>query len=161
MPAIAIRSLAVLLIAAPCLAGCGHHEDPDAEACEHLKVTEDKAVKVTAGPLPAGAPTVADDHKRYDISLVDVTGGKGGNLAFAAEEAHDIAFFLSADVPVKFTDPAGMTAPIKSSAKSSSACAEIKGKHVVPMSVGTYTVVLGPTTATAVNLVVEHAGHVH
>ena len=156
-----IHTGSVALLLAASLPACGHDEDPDAEACTHLKVTEDKAVKVTANPLPAGAPAVADDHKRYDISLVDVTGGKGGHVAFAVDEAHDFAFFLGADVPVKFTDPMGMNTPTKSSATSSSACAEIKGKHVVPMSVGTYTVSFGPTTATAVNLVIEDAADVH
>lgn len=150
---------AVLLSSALFLA-CGDEEETaDSEACEHLK--EGPTSAVTASASGTGAPAVSNDHRRYDIALADVTGGKGGSVSFAAAEGTDYILFTSADVPVTVKNSSGATVSPEESVKSSATCAEVKGRHTFPMSVGTYTLTFGPTTAASVSLVIEEAGTDH
>jgi hypothetical protein len=108
-----------------------------------------------------GAPAVAANHTRYDVTLVDVSGGKGGVVTFASSKATDFAFFMNADVPLKLVDASGTEARAESTSTSSAACMEIKRKHVVPLKVGTYAVTFGPTTVDKVGVVIEEAEHDH
>lgn len=159
------KLLAALLMSTALLAaGCGgdeEEENPDVEGCEHLKEGPSTAVAATLTGTP---PAVDDDHRRYDITLVDGTGGKTGSVSFAADEAIDYIVYTSADVTLTVKNASGATVEIEESAKSSSECTEIKGRHVVPMTVGTHTLTFGPTTASSVSIVIEHAheeGHEH
>jgi hypothetical protein len=160
------KLLAALLMSTALLAaGCGddteEEENPDVEGCEHLQEGPSSAVTATLTGTP---PAVDDDHRRYDITLVDGTGGKTGSVSFAAAEATDYIIFTSADVALSVTSSSGAQVAIEESAKSSSECTEIKGRHVVPMTVGTYTLTFGPTTASSVSIVIEHShehGHEH
>jgi hypothetical protein len=133
---------------------------PDAESCEHLK--EGPASGVTAAPSQTAedAPSVATDHRRYDITLVEVPGGKGGVVKFASPEATEYRVFLSRDVPFKVSDDAGPVA-IEESVTSSTECAEIKARHTFELGVGTYTFEFGPTAETEVGLVIEEVAHDH
>jgi FAD/FMN-containing dehydrogenase len=152
------KLFAACLLSTALLVGCsGEEETADTEACEHLQNGPQSAVTATAAA--AGAPAVSNDHKRYDITLVDVTGGKGGSVSFASSEAAEYVFFLNADVPFKATDASGQTVAIEASATSSSECGDIKGRHIVPLGVGTYTLSFGPTSATSVSLVIEEEAH--
>jgi hypothetical protein len=155
-----MKLLSVVLLSSALFLGCGgDKENADSEACEHLQ--EGPATSITATAAATGAPAVSNDHRRYDITLTDVTGGKGGTVSFAAAEAVDYILFTSADVPVIVKDTGGTTVAPEASVKSSSACTEIKGRHTVPLSVGTHTLTFGPTTATSVSLVIEEAGGDH
>ncbi|HWM84507.1 MAG TPA: hypothetical protein VNO33_01690 [Kofleriaceae bacterium] len=144
------------------LAACGS-DDPaeesiDVEGCEHL--SEGPAVAVTAGATPEEAPGVADDHMRYDVTLVPVDGGNGGTVAFDSAEAADFVFFLGADVALGITDSGAQAVTIEESATSSPECVEIRGRHVAELTVGTHYLSLGPTAEESVSLVIEHAaGH--
>lgn len=152
------KFLAACLLSTALLVGCsGEEESADAEGCEHLQ--NGPGAAVTATPSASGAPAVSNDHKRYDIALVDVSGQKGGSVTFAASEATDYVFFLGADVPFSVANANGQAVAIEESAKSSSECTDIKGRHVVPLAVGTYTLSFGPTSATSVSVVVEEAAH--
>ena len=149
---------AVLLSSALFLA-CGEDEESaDTEACEHLQEGPASAVTATASGT---GPTVSNDHRRYDIALVDVTGGKGGSVSFAAAEGTDYILFTSADVPVTVKNSSGATVAPEESVKTSATCTAVKGRHTIPMSVGTYTLTFGPTTETSVSLVIEEAGNDH
>lgn len=155
------KLLAALLMSTALLAaGCGDDEEgeesADVEGCEHLQEGPSTAVTATLTGTP---PAVDDDHRRYDITLVDGTGGKTGSVSFAAAEATDYIIFTSADVALTVTNSSGAEVEIEESAKSSSECTEVKGRHVVPMSVGTYRLTFGPTTAASVNIVIEHEVH--
>ncbi|MCY0996093.1 hypothetical protein OWM54_02985 [Myxococcus sp. MISCRS1] len=155
------KLLAALLMSTALLTtACGddepHEEDVDVEGCEHLAEGPSTAVNATLTGTP---PSVSNDHRRYDISLVDGAGGRRGSVSFAAAEATDYVLYLSADVPVVITDASGAAVEIEESAKSSESCTDIKGRHVVPLSVGTFTFTFGPTTAASVNLVIEEASH--
>jgi hypothetical protein len=129
----------------------------DAEGCEHLR--EGPAVTVAATATADAAPSIAADHQRYDVTLVAVTGGMGGFVRYAPGEAADYLFFLSAGVPVEFLDATSAPVAPEESASSSTACAEIKGRHLVPLEVGTSALRLGPTSQTSVSIVVEEAAH--
>jgi hypothetical protein len=154
-----VKRLAFVLIAT--LAACGGSDDEpsvDAEGCEHLQ--EGPAAPITASADPAGAPAVDADHRRYDVALVDDGGGQyGGVVSFASAEATDYVLFLDAAVPVAFADAGGAPAAIEESATSSPECAEIRGRHVTELGVGTYYLTLGPTAATTVGIVIEEAAH--
>lgn len=139
--------------------GCSSSGTPniDVEGCEHLK--EGPPVAVTAAATADLAPAVDADHMRYDVALIDVTGGKGGFVKYAAPEATDYLFFLGADVPVQFLDAANAPVAPEESTTSSTVCTEIKGRHLIELAVGTYAIKIGPTAQTSVGIVVEEAAH--
>lgn len=141
------------------LLGCGSDPEahPDAEGCEHLR--EGPAAAITAATTADSAPAVDADHRRYDVTLIAVTGGMGGFVRYTAPEAVDYLLFLDADVPVQFLDAANATVTPEESATSSTACSEIRGRHLVPLEVGPYAIQLGPTAATTVSIAVEEAAH--
>ncbi|NNC02660.1 hypothetical protein HJC10_07320 [Corallococcus exiguus] len=155
---------ALLLSTALLAAGCGGDEEEahvDEEGCEHLQ--EGPAAAVTAAVSGTG-PAVSNDHKRYDIALVDVAGGKGGAVSFAVSEATDYVLYTNATVPVTVTNGSGTTVEFEESATSSSLCTDIKGRYVVPLTVGTHTLTFGPSTLSSVSLVIEESGehdHAH
>ncbi|RKG76391.1 hypothetical protein [Corallococcus terminator] len=149
---------AVLLSASLLVSACGDDAEEstgDEEGCEHLQ--EGPAVSVTAAVSGTG-PAVSNDHKRYDIALVDVTGGKGGAVSFAVAEATDYVLFTSAPVPVKVTNGSGATVEFEESTNSSTLCSDIQGRHIVPLTVGTHTLTFGPSTLSSVSLVIEESG---
>jgi hypothetical protein len=152
------KLFAAVVLSAGLIFGCGEDEESvDVEGCEHLQ--EGPATPVTATATATGAPAVKADHRRYDITLVDVTGGKGGSVTFAAAAEGDYVLFTNADVQVADTDANGQTVGIEASTKSSSECTEIKGRHTIPMKVGTHTLTFGPTPLTAVSVVIEPDAH--
>jgi hypothetical protein len=155
------KLLAALLMSTALLAtACGddehEEESADVEGCEHLQEGPSVALTATTTGTP---PAVSNDHRRYDLTLVDGTGGKTGSVSFAAAEATDYVIYTSADVPLTILNASSVEVEIEESAKSSAQCAEIKGRHVVPMAVGTHTLTFGPTTAASVSIVIEEASH--
>jgi len=146
----------IVLFSASLLLACPQPvPTPEDEACEHL--AEGPASAVTAVATGEG-PFIADDHRRYDVSLVPVAGGNGGRVRFAADEAGDFLFFTSAEVTLAFTDAAGSPVEIEETVTGSTVCTEIGAQTVIPLAVGTYHLELGPTAETTVSLVVEHGG---
>ena len=149
--------------------GCGGEDapettaepSPDAEACEHLE--QGPAQPIAAGSAADdSAPAVADDHRRYDITLADISGQNGGFVAFASSEAADWLFLFDRDVPVTFRDAAGAAIAPEETSASSADCPLVRGRHLVPLEVGTVYLELGPSTETSVSLVIEEAaGHEH
>jgi hypothetical protein len=149
-------SLAVLAVV---LGACDEQtkKDPlDVEACEHLR--EASGTAVTAATDGAGAPAVAPGHERYDVTLADVTGGKGGFLAFPVDAAGDHVIFMNAEVPLVVRDGAGQAVEPEESAASSTACPEIRARHLFHLEVGDHLIELGPTTGDSVSLILEEAG---
>lgn len=155
------KFLAACLVSAALLGGCSGEEEgsADAEGCAHLQ--KGPGAEVTATATASGAPAVSNDHKRYDITLVEVNGEKVGSVSFASSEATDYIFYLSADVRFSVADSSGNAVDIEESATSSAACDDIKGRHVVPLGVGTYTLSFGPTSVASVSLVAEAHEHDH
>ncbi len=151
------KLLSACLLSSALLIACNNANEADVEGCEHLK--EGPSAAVTATAATSGAPAVSNDHKRYDITLPAGTGGNNvGSVSFASGEATDYVLFLGADVPVKVTGSSGDVA-FEETAKTSEECTEVKGRHVVPLGVGTYTLTFGPTTQSSVSLVIEETSH--
>lgn len=154
------KLLSACLLSSALLAGCGGEKnEADVEGCEHLQ--EGPSAAVTATAAASSAPAVSNDHKRYDITLPSGTGGNTGSVSFAAAEASDYVFFLGADVPLKITNASGAAVAFEESATTSNQCTQIKGRHVAPLQVGTYTLTFGPTTQSSVSLVIEETAHEH
>jgi len=152
------KLLSACLLSSALLIACNNANEADVEGCEHLK--EGPASAVTATASTSGAPAVSNDHKRYDITLPAGTGGNVGSVSFASAKASDYVLFVGADVPVKVTGSSGDVA-FEETAKASEQCTEVKGRHVVPLGVGTYTLTFGPTTQSSVSLVIEEHAHSH
>jgi hypothetical protein len=147
-----IKRFSAALLSAALLAGCGG-ENVDTRPCEYLQ--EGPASSVTAAASAAGAPAVSADQRRYDISLIDVTGGKGGSVSFAVAEARDYTLFLNGEVPVNVTDASGQRIEVTVSGTGSSECSEIKRRHTFPLAAGMHGIAFGPTTASSVSLVIH------
>jgi hypothetical protein len=156
------KSLFACLLSSALVVGCGNTDAADTEGCEHLK--EGPGVSVTATATASGAPSVSNDHKRYDITLPAGTGGNTGAVSFAVSEPAHYAFFLGSDVNLAITSTTDSSAvSFDSSTKSSEACTEVKGRHVAELLVGTYTLTFSSPTQTRVSLVIEEesAAHAH
>lgn len=153
-----MKFFSAVLLSTTLLIGCGDDDESgEAEACEHLK--EGPASSINASATTSGAPAVSNDHKRYDITFTDVTGGKGGTVSFAASEQAEYTLFLNASVPVEVKDANGQKIEPEVSGNGSSECDELKVRHTFPLKVGTHTFTFGPTTSTSVSLVLEEAAH--
>jgi len=140
--------------------GGGEAEAPDAEGCEHM--AEGPSVAVVADANAAEPEAIADDHKRYDVTFVDLDGGqKGGAVTFAADEMGDFHFFFDTAVPYQITDRAGTVVEVEESLPGTDACTDIKKWDIIELDVGTYTLTFGPTDAAGVKIVVEHGGEAH
>lgn len=153
--------------------GHGGHHDVDELACEHLQ--DGPFVDVTATVDTTDAPDVSAEHTAFHVTLADAGAGgsgggggstatRGGYLSFAPDAEAHYVFFLGADVPFAVEDSSGGSVAIHEScdpAACSDACADIRGRHVVELSVGTYYLSFGPTSETEVALVREEEGHAH
>ena len=133
-------------------------ENPNAEACEHIRAAGGPVGVTAAATSSATAPELKADHKRYDVTMGTLAGGKGGFLTFAAAEAGDHIFFTDAPVQLTVKSPSGADIAAESSAASIAECTEVKGRHVYPLQVGTHVIGV-TTTADRVGFVVE--GHAH
>jgi hypothetical protein len=155
------KLLSTGLLSAALFTGCGSAiSDFEKDGCEHLKDGPAKAV--TATSAVTGAPDVSDEHTRFDIALVDVSGGKGGTVIYRAGAQKDFGFILNQDVTLKVKDSAGAEVAFEETAKNSSACTELKAKYVAGLKAGSHTLEFGPTTQASVSLVVVEGGeHAH
>jgi hypothetical protein len=140
------------------LAGCEEHTtEPDhaVDACEHLKET---AIMINGSATPAAEVM---SHKRFEVSLLDGgIGGKTGTVRFQVPKTGHMLLFLTADIPVKVTNPSGgdlMPAEINKTGP----CTELKVWYEYEAAVGPHTIALGGTTTavSSVGLVVETEEH--
>ena len=135
---------AALVAVAVAVAGCGdekpEEENPNAEACEHMEMGP--VVVITAAAMSSGtAPMIANNHKRYDVTTVPVSGSKGGFVTFAPTAAGDYIFFTGQPVTLLVESAAnGGDVAATSSAGSITECTLVKGRNVYPLEVATYVV---------------------
>ncbi len=159
------RATFVIALAAT-TAGCeehqhhaeGHeHEEPNAAACSHLE--KGPAVAITAAATSSkDAPRIDNNHSRYDVTLVDVAGGKGGFVSIAARKATDYIIF--ADQPVRLTVmKANQEVAAESSQPSIPECTTVKGRHAYPLGIDTYEIGISGATSNKVSLIVEVDDH--
>jgi hypothetical protein len=158
-----------LLAASLFLPACGDDEkkedDPAAEACEHLAGA---ASPVTAAATGASAPpAVAADHKRYEVTLPDATGGdagKQGVVRFASAQHGEMQVFLGADVALKVTSSAGAEVDPEGGKRTSGLpCTQLAAWYVYDVDVGSYDLTLGGpgNTTASVGVVIEAGAHEH
>lgn len=157
------RTLINIILASslPLTAACGGedhgHVTPAEDACEHM--LEGPAIAVTAIDDSAGDPPDLDEsHHRYDVTLVTLAADRGGYLDLVSAAAGDIHLFLGTDLPVTLWDDQGSEVAPEATMTTVAACAEVAVGYTYDLGVGTYTVDLGPTTATAVAIVPVHGG---
>jgi hypothetical protein len=131
-------------------------EDPSSEACEHA--TAGPFAPATAGSDTASAPNISAEHTAHQITLIEIDGGKGGFVRYDVAEAGVHRVFLSSDVPVSAQDAAGnaleLVEPI-----DETACARIVKSHHVQLGIGSAFFSLGPTSESAVTMIVELDDH--
>jgi hypothetical protein len=109
----------------------------------------------------ASAPSIDDNHMRYDVTLADTATGKGGFVSFAAAAAGDYILFTNAAVQLAVTDASLAPVTAESSAASITECTTVKGRHLYELKVGTYIVGISGASASSVSFVVEAAAHEH
>lgn len=157
-------SLLFALIAAPTL-GCDDHdhehahgEDPVEEACEHA--VDGPFADVTAAEADSAPAIQRFEHTRVDVTLASGADGNGGAVAFNVSEAGDYTFFLTADVPVAFSDDMG-SIEIEATAVVD-VCDAVATSHTVELPAGEVIITFGPTEESAVGVIfeaIEHADH--
>jgi hypothetical protein len=151
-----MNRFSAVLLSVALLVGCGE-ETIDSDACEHIQ--EGPASSITASANETGAPLVSNDHRRYDLSLINGAEGKGGSISFAVAEANDYTLFLNGIVPVNLKDANGQRIEVVASGTGSSECSEIKRRHMFALAVGTYSITFGPAAEGSVSLVIVEAAH--
>jgi hypothetical protein len=136
-----------------------HDEDPVAEACEHLGGAP---TPLTAAATATGAPEVKADHKRYDVTLGDVSGGKAGVVSFTSTQKGHLLVFLSVDVPVLAKASTGLDVTLNASSKTAT-CPTVKAWYEYEVGVGRYDFTLGGAgnTTSTVGMVLETQTHEH
>jgi hypothetical protein len=146
----------LILAVVPVACGDDHDENPNEEACEHFEMGPSIAV-TAAAEFSTDAPKINDNHTRYDVTLVDVAGVKGGFVSFAASKAGDTIFFTNAPVQLTVTSSTMAEVGVKSSQAMVAECSAVKGRHVYPLQVGTYVIGIGGAMGDMVSFVVESA----
>lgn len=175
-------TLATITLLAGLAAGCDEHdhdhehggESPAGEACEHTAEGPAQSIVATVGSGPS--PAVGYDHKRYDIELLGLSSGSGegsaagsgegsaatgfvGTVSLPVDAAGDYILFFSADVQVGVFAADGTELPVEATTAPIDECPETVAKGLTyPLAVGTYTISISSSTASAVSLVVEPAG---
>lgn len=142
------------------VASCGEAVNIDKVACERLQA-EDSTSLVAAVDLTL-APTARSGHRRYDVTLTDIGGAKGGFLTFAPTESADYAFFLDQDVALRLLADGGRELQPEMMGRAGR-CPEVKGRLIVNVPKGAHALAFGPTNQDKVGLVIEEdpRGHEH
>jgi len=130
-------------------------ESAAAEACEHM--ADGPFHDVSAAVDPASASDATKEHTSVRVALTAVEGGNGGTVTWAADEAGDLQFFLSAAVPLSITTGSGDPVEIEATADVTE-CGEVSQVVTVEVGIGTYRLTFGPTTESTVSIVAEHGG---
>lgn len=139
-----------------------HEGDLLEEFCEHMK--EGPGVSVTAVAwMERDPPSLSAPHTRYDVQLVPVEGGQGGDVIYPVSHAGELAIALSRDVPIRVLRQSdGVEIPFEEEVPTGEIpCDEVVRVATVPVTIGTVLLRLGPTTGEGVSLVIESGAHSH
>lgn len=127
------------------------------EACEHS--ADGPFENVTATPAADGAPSITFEHSRVDVALDASGDAPGGYVTFESGEVAEYWFLLSENVPLEVAAADG-TILMAEDTEMVDACSEIQVAHLFDLEVGTYTLKIGPGSASTMSLgfVIEEAG---
>ena len=148
-----MKTAAAVALALAMFAACGDDPPPasDVTACGALEMGP--YVPVTAViSKDTGTPAVKSDAQAYTITL-PATGI--GYVKFEATSSRDHVVYLDRDVPVMAQTSASAAIAVKNSAKSSDACATIKGRYTFTLATGVNYFGVGPDAGGPVNIVVD------
>jgi hypothetical protein len=150
---------AVVTAPASLEAGCSRLAPPLVEhACFHAQFGPFVTVAGSATrTFPATAPNVNTSHTHYSVTLPGSPGSNEGTVKFRPARTGDWAILASPDVSLLVLDAAGATVPtLLRHAVPAGECAVLRDVHVVSLVAGqTYRLVLGPSAATSIGLVIE------
>lgn len=135
------------------LGACGDDPPPagDTDACGALEMGPYVTVTATVSK-DTFTPAVLSDKQSYTITL---PASGIGYLKFDATTAREHVVYVDRDVPIQAQTGASAAIPANSSAKSSGACATIKGRYAFSLMVGVNYVGVGPDAGGPVNLVID------
>ncbi len=170
LPQLLATNLTLLCVLAGCHDDHDHdsHEDPVTESIEHsCKHYEEGPAKViTLGEAGKQAPDLTFEHHRLDVTFVaHADGDKGGVGTWKITKKGDYIVMLSDDVPVALLDKDGAAVKAtKSLQKPIAGCAAAAVAHVHALTVGSWTLSIGPTKATGAKILLvevetEHKDH--
>ena len=167
-----LRPLTAFVAVAVCvLSGCdsdtvgpdgnaahGPIEEAVEHGCKHF--TDGPAKAFTLPNSPVDPPDLSLLHHRHDLTLSQTKDGKrGGRGIWKNSEAGDAVLMLSADVALVVSDSAGAEVKPERTLTKPSGCAAVAVAHAYDLGIGTYTWKLGPTDASTLQLVFQHADH--
>lgn len=142
------------------LVACDEHDhdhgDVNTELCEHMGSGPSIAVTAVADNT-APLPSVSEEHTRYDVTLVDFEGMKGGWVQFESTKATDYVIALNTTDAIEILDSSDQAIAIEMSG-SNDDCTDVALQHTVDLPVGTVRIKVGPTSAETVQIVIEEAG---
>ncbi len=159
------RILLTSLLAAMYVTGCDDHDhDHDhegeglfVEICEHL--ADGPIVELTAGGGPATAPAAEGDHRRFDITLSEGSGGMFEGAVQREFGAGDYVIAVSQDLPVTVTQGDGTVVPPHHELGRTTDCEDVANSWHFEMPAGTHIVTFGPSAVQEVSVVFEEGGH--
>jgi hypothetical protein len=147
-----MKTAAALALVLATSAACSE-ETPaiDADACAHLEMGPYVPVTATVSK-DTGTPAILSDAQAYTLTL-PATGI--GYVKFEAPSTRDFVVFVDRDVPVMAQTSASAAISAKSTAKTSEACATIKGRYAFKLTAGVNYLGFGPDAGGPVNASIE------
>lgn len=136
------------------MAESGGVETPVQHACEHI--LSGPGIGVQAAVDPAFAARLGPPHQKIELTLVPGADGHYvGSAWFDASVAGKYAVYMSADVDLRVSDPAGVELVVREGRPEASDCAELVSKRTVSLGVGPHMLTWGPANVAGVTVVVE------
>ncbi len=133
----------------------------DVEGCEHGEEGPAKAVTANLVTMSRERARVADDHNRYDVTLVQSAGQYEGYVIFENDDVGDFHFYLNKDVPFKLMQN-GKDVAFEKTTKPLALCPDVvKASYVAELAIGQVELHWGPTSESSVGVVIEFAAGEH
>lgn len=164
----AARNILACLVALLSVAACtpaspSEEMSPEEEACEHGEAGP--FIDVTATTTGSDAPDVSEEHTAHRVTLPSPAEGateREGHVRFASSEEGEILVFMGDEVSLTVYDSAGSEVSAEFTGEPVDTCEVLAVHAAYPVMVGSYDLVIGPTSLETVLLVIEHgSSHEH
>ena len=124
----------------------------ESHGCAHLEFGPDGAA-TAAATADGTLPDVSANMTRIAVTLVEVEGGNGGFAMFETMADGVHALFSNVAVDLTITDSSGAVVEPLETIAGSDLCDEIGQTIFVDLDPGMYTIEIGPTSETSVEIV--------
>jgi len=148
-------------LAAACSPGemdmdAGPTEDElNVEACEHMADGPFNEIAASADGM--NLASMSAGHTTHRITTADIgDGNKGGSVEFESVMEMNHTFWLNHHFDMKFIAADDSEAMLVKSVHEVTECDEVAMFHTFMLSVGTYTVEVGPTQMDVLDITWEH-----